>query len=158
MRLLFLCAHWHGLAKLRMHSDPTLEILDSVTTTLGEAFRHFQRKICPKYHTRELNREVATRRRRQSKKADGSSAADLPNHEPRKREFNIQTYKHHSLGDYAKTIRRFGTTDSYSSTVVRVLACLYFFFADESLYRESLNIVLQKRGTCAQTANNLSNS
>jgi hypothetical protein len=61
-----------------MHSDPTLEILDSVTTTLGEAFCHFQRKICPKYHTQELNREVATRWRRQSKKADGSSAADLP--------------------------------------------------------------------------------
>lgn len=42
MRLLFLCAHWHGLAKLRLHSDLTLDILDDVTTTLGEVFHHFQ--------------------------------------------------------------------------------------------------------------------
>ena len=27
---------------------------------------------------------------------------------------NIDTYKYHSLGDYAATIRRIGTTDSYS--------------------------------------------
>ena len=31
---------------------------------------------------------------------------------------NIDTYKYHSLGDYAATIRRIGTTDSYSTELV----------------------------------------
>ena len=41
LQLLFTCAHWHGLAKLRMHTDRTLGILDEVTTLLGVKFQHF---------------------------------------------------------------------------------------------------------------------
>jgi len=36
----------------------------------------------------------------------------------RRKEFNLQTYKYHSLGDYADTICRFGTTDSFSTETV----------------------------------------
>lgn len=54
MRLLFTCAHWHALGKLRQHHDITLEILDDVTTSLGEQFRYFAEKICPSYNTQEL--------------------------------------------------------------------------------------------------------
>lgn len=32
---------------------------------------------------------------------------------------NLNTYKFHSLGDVVPTIRRFGTTDSYSTQIVR---------------------------------------
>ena len=32
--------------------------------------------------------------------------------------FNLNTYKLHSLGDYVETIRRYGTTDSYSTQLV----------------------------------------
>jgi len=32
---------------------------------------------------------------------------------------NLNTYKIHSLGDYTNTIRRYGTTDSYSTELVR---------------------------------------
>lgn len=32
--------------------------------------------------------------------------------------FNLNTYKLHSLGDYADTIRQYGTTDSYSTQLV----------------------------------------
>ncbi|KAJ3542068.1 hypothetical protein NMY22_g3642 [Coprinellus aureogranulatus] len=39
--LLFILAHWHGLAKLRTHTDHTLQILDDRTTDLGAAFRKF---------------------------------------------------------------------------------------------------------------------
>jgi hypothetical protein len=124
MRLLFICAHWHGLAKLRMHSDLTLDILDELTTSLGEAFRNFQQDICPSYHTKELPREANARRRRQRKpKKDGGSRSepkrgDESRKEPKMKVFNIQSYKHHSLGDYVETIRLFGTTDSYSTAVV----------------------------------------
>jgi hypothetical protein len=38
--------------------------------------------------------------------------------------FNLQTYKFHALGDYTNHIRRFGTTDSYTTEIVgiRILA------------------------------------
>jgi hypothetical protein len=62
-------AHWHGLAKLRMHSDLTLEILDQRTTDLGEQFRKFKAKVCNAYHTHELNREVDARSRRQTRES-----------------------------------------------------------------------------------------
>lgn len=67
--LLFVMAHWHGLAKLRMHSDITLEILDQRTTDLGEKFRQFKTKVCAAYHTQELDREIDARSRRQAKVA-----------------------------------------------------------------------------------------
>ena len=38
--------------------------------------------------------------------------------EPTPKKLNINTYKVHSLGDYASTIRQFGTTDSYSMVIV----------------------------------------
>ncbi|KAG2084375.1 uncharacterized protein F5147DRAFT_782501 [Suillus discolor] len=65
--LLFTMAHWHGLAKLCMHSDFTLEILDQQTTDLGEKFRHFKSKVCTAYHTQELDHEVNARSRQQAK-------------------------------------------------------------------------------------------
>jgi hypothetical protein len=35
LQLLFVFAHWHGLAKLRMHTDQTLALLDEATALLG---------------------------------------------------------------------------------------------------------------------------
>jgi hypothetical protein len=69
MDLLFVMAHWHGLAKLRMHSDLTLAILDKRTTDLGEQFRRFKAKVCTTYHTQELDREVDARSHRQAKES-----------------------------------------------------------------------------------------
>jgi hypothetical protein len=37
----------------------------------------------------------------------------------RTKTFNLDTYKYHSLGDYAEHIRQYGTTDSYSTEPVR---------------------------------------
>lgn len=141
--LLFTLSHWHGLAKLRMHSDLTLDILDQQTTDLGEQFRRFKDKVCPSYHTQELDREVGVRSRRQTKKtvkgsginngqaSQGSNTKGKekvrpeqsenvpgPKQSRRNKLFNIQTYKFHVLGDYVACIRRFGTTDSYSTEPV----------------------------------------
>jgi len=103
---------------LRMHSDITLDILDEVTTIMGERFRRFQRNTCPSYSTRELPREANRRRRRRAKNANTALGADL---EPFNKEFSIQTYKHHCLGDYVRTIRMIGTTDSFSTMVVNII-------------------------------------
>ncbi|KAG2110219.1 uncharacterized protein F5147DRAFT_772486 [Suillus discolor] len=67
--LLFTMVHWHGLAKLRMHSDLTLDVLDLETTKLGAQFCQFKEKVCSAYRTQELDREVDARICRQTKEA-----------------------------------------------------------------------------------------
>lgn len=129
VQLVFISAHWHGLAKLRLHTDLTLGIMDRLTTELGKALRDFEKHICAAYVTRELPRETAARQRRQKAKKDVSGGGAAPPNgisepeieEPKrlKKALNLQTYKHHSLGDYVDTIRRYGTTDSYSSQTAR---------------------------------------
>lgn len=127
LRLLFNCAHWHGLAKLRMHIDPTLDILDALTIKIGADFRAFVNKTCPAFETYELNREMESRKRREAQKNKASGrqtthqSTNVQNASKKERKravFNTQTYKYHSLGDYGPTIRRLGTTDSYSTEPV----------------------------------------
>lgn len=76
MRLIFICAHWHGMAKLRMHTDITLDIMDELTTKLGQAFRDFQDKVCSAYETCELPRETAKRQHQAAKKAASKGQND----------------------------------------------------------------------------------
>jgi hypothetical protein len=111
LQLLFTLAHWHGLAKLRMHTDVTLRILDDTTTSLGQQLRHFQAETCSAYTTRELKREAAARARQNK---SGKAAAS----ERFTKTFNLQTYKIHALGDYVDAIKTYGTTDSYSTEMV----------------------------------------
>lgn len=127
LRLLFLCSYWHGLAKLRLHTDTTLQILDDVTTELGDAFRKFESKICPIFSTQELPREAEARQRRQLKEngTNGKKKLNVVSLR-KKKEFNLQTYKWHSLGDYVKTISKYGSTDSYSTELVYSSLLLWF--------------------------------
>jgi hypothetical protein len=119
LKLLFLLAHWHGLAKLRMHTEFTLDVLSQVTVSLGNHLREFEEKTCATFSTRELERERATRQRRQEReraKVDAGSTLTATSSNARKpKRLNLKTYKYHTLGDYASTIRRYGTTDSYST-------------------------------------------
>jgi hypothetical protein len=126
LRLLFTFAHWHGLAKLRMHTDTTLAILDNTTTALGQQLRDFQKKTCTAFQTCELKREAEARKRRQKARAPapGSSTStdnqqNITQHQVKT--FNLQTYKVHALGDYVSTIKTFGTTDSYSTAIVSIV-------------------------------------
>ena len=126
LHLLFLCAHWHGLAKLRMHSDTTLDIMDEVTTALGQAFRTFGDEICSAYNTKELPKEANARRRRQAPGQNANPAKTTRSSQSGriKKTFNLRTYKYHALGDYSQTIRRLGTTDSYSTAIVSIIKAL----------------------------------
>jgi len=121
--LLFLLAHWHGLAKLRMHTDETLEVLEGVTVRLGSQLRTFVNETCPAFATKELRREVESRRRRQVREGQsgitqtrGASATVVGDRRPKS--LNLRTYKLHALGDYPVQIRMYGTTDSYSTQPV----------------------------------------
>lgn len=213
LNLIFHLAHWHGLAKLRLHSDLSLDLLDAETTRLGEQLRHFKDKVCPVFETRELKREADHRKRKAAKQQSSMPIATAQGPEPaatlpepavsaagsRKRKvakqksslsmvtaqgleptpiqpelpvpeagsgkqkagkqnspmstataqclepttaqpesttpeagqlgatisderawktFSLDTYKAHSLGDYVEAIKRYGTTDSFSTETV----------------------------------------
>ncbi|KIJ10953.1 hypothetical protein PAXINDRAFT_36528, partial [Paxillus involutus ATCC 200175] len=98
--LLFLLCHWHHLAKLRMHTDDTLEVMEGVTVRLANHIHAFTTTTCTAFPTKELQHEAESCRRRTTcdsvhKKA-GSHATD--SHRPKT--FNLQTYKLHALRHY----------------------------------------------------------
>ena len=67
MDLIFVLAQWHALAKLRQHTDTSLDILESTTKDLAQRLRDFESATCPAFETRELKRETEARQRRQTK-------------------------------------------------------------------------------------------
>ncbi|TEB34018.1 hypothetical protein FA13DRAFT_1789210 [Coprinellus micaceus] len=107
MKLLFVYAQWHALAKLRMHHDMTLNLLDYSTTLLGAQTRLFNYETCSRITTRELKKESESREKREGKAGEKGTRKLV--------KFNIFTIKFHFLGDYTNTIRAFGTSDSYST-------------------------------------------
>lgn len=115
MQLLYICAQWHALAKLRLQSDLTLDLLEHTTTLLGAQMRIFQRDTCSKVATKELPKEAEARARKEGKERKGNgSTARKP------AALGVFTIKFHFLGDYAPIIRKYGTTDSFSTQTVGV--------------------------------------
>jgi hypothetical protein len=121
-----------------MHSELTLKIMDDVTSAVGRQFRAFKATVCSSFETHELRQEVEARARRAANQAAKQAGAQKgkgrarnlgqqqtpgsqisSNIVRRMKVFNFQTYKFHALGDYMSTIRRYGTTDSYSTEPVR---------------------------------------
>ncbi|KII82710.1 hypothetical protein PLICRDRAFT_120409 [Plicaturopsis crispa FD-325 SS-3] len=111
-----------------MHTDSTLDLLESTTTELGREMRSFRKGTCAQFHTTELPGEQAARARRKSRKkksnnvpavhAEPTTATRKPAVEKSEgKQFNLITYKFHALADYVKTIRLFGSTDSYTSQI-----------------------------------------
>ena len=110
LRLLYKAAEWHALAKLRLHTDPTLDLLEAVTKEFGHLMRQFCDKTSGEFNTVEL--------------PHGANARKGGSHSSKKKVLNLNTYKFHALGDYVATIRLFGTTDSYSTMLVSfILHC-----------------------------------
>ena len=58
LRLLFVLCHWHGLTKLRLHTDETLNIFEQVTKDLCNRICSFALDTCPSFVTMELPREA----------------------------------------------------------------------------------------------------
>jgi len=102
MQLLYRAAEWHALAKLRMHTRVTLDLLEKCTANLGQLMRKFRDVTFAEYNTVALPRE----------------ARKLPSSGRKRKPLNLNTYKFHSLGDYVGTIELFGCTDSFSTQLV----------------------------------------
>ncbi len=115
--LLFKLTNWHALAKLRLHTDVTIDIFRAATHHMYKAFRKFAYKTCPRYATRELPKEAQARVRQEQKT---TRKASIGGGAQKLKSFNVlNTFKYHSLGDYAAYIFRSGPTDNYTTQVVR---------------------------------------
>jgi hypothetical protein len=120
--LLYELATWHALAKLRLHTDTTVRFLEGSTTRLGTVMRMFASTTCKAFYTVELPSEETARRRRAVLAANGMQVALRR----KAKNLNTATYKFHALGDYANAIRRFGTTDNYSTQTVCIYSTTFF--------------------------------
>lgn len=133
MDLLFELATWHALAKLRLHTETTVCDLEASTHRLGVQMREFEKEVCSMYETKELQGEEAARKRRAAatkskdpakKPLTASKAKAIakvkegPTSQAKLKKLNLHTYKFHALGAYARAIRLYGTSDSYSSQIV----------------------------------------
>lgn len=118
MTLLYRTAEWHAFAKLRLHTESTLQHLEGLTTELGKLMRKFRDTTQSAFVTFELPKEAGVRQRHQkSGKGKEKAAADSTSGRKPKN-LNLFTYKWHALGDYVRAIRLFGGTDGFSTQVV----------------------------------------
>jgi len=113
-KLLFELATWHGLAKLRLHTETTVNDLEHSTTRLGTALRDFEANVCSVYTTTELPSEEAAKKANTHLPKKPIKAGKLAPQSKRTRKFNLSTYKLHALGHYPRAIRLFGTSDNFN--------------------------------------------
>jgi hypothetical protein len=124
--LLYRFAHWHALAKLRVHTEGTLLTLDGTFKRLSRQLRGFRDFTCAAFTTAELPKEKAARERKAARECSGLGDP-RPGVSGRKaKKFNLNTYKFHAMGDYVRSIRLFGTTDSFSTQIVCKFPSYFF--------------------------------
>ncbi|KAI0708940.1 hypothetical protein C8T65DRAFT_740004 [Cerioporus squamosus] len=85
LTLLFVLAYWHALAKMRLHSDTSVGLLDDTTAILGYELRFFANVTCLHFRTRETQREYEARKRGEARRQHANlqgSAGSAPVHPP----------------------------------------------------------------------------
>ena len=120
--LLFMLATWHALAKFRLQTTSSNSFFTQCTKVLGQILRHFHDHVYPRYKTHDTPQEAAAKVRREAARtAKNGTDDDNPDAAKKTSEqtFSLETYKLHALGHYPEMIRRFGTTDSYSTQTVQ---------------------------------------
>jgi hypothetical protein len=133
--LLFDLMAFHAYAKLRMHTDNTLEAFRLATSALGHSLRQFSSKTCA-FHadTKELPRERAARLRRaankKSKKPDSGqpTSGSSQSNQVQGKKFSMTTYKTHSLSHYPDHAEKFGSYDSVSTRDVSLILIFIYIY------------------------------
>ncbi|KAG2060000.1 hypothetical protein BDR06DRAFT_967528 [Suillus hirtellus] len=116
-----------GNGVIRMFSNNTSEmkrlaardfedILQDTFKKLSKQLRRFCNFTCAVFDTVELPKEKVARQRRVAQHA-GPNSIPLESSRPRVKVFNLSTYKFHTMGDYLRTIKLFGTTDSFTTRI-----------------------------------------
>ncbi|KAK7452756.1 hypothetical protein VKT23_012157 [Stygiomarasmius scandens] len=109
MDLLWDFATWHAYAKLRLHSDSTVESLCQATRSFGDSLRKFVWVTCAAFETTELDKERAKRLRREARAREKNGGdADPASEIHQKVSFNPNTSKFHAMGHYADAIGEHG--------------------------------------------------
>ena len=142
MFYLNLQATWHALAKLQIHTNKTLNLLEAAMATLTNTMRHFLRETCEAITTWELKKEVAACGQCKAAlavKGDSCAAKGKATTVARLKKLNLATYKYHSLANYAETIQRFRPTDNYNTQIVGM----------SSIYSALPLILLHSRASCS---------
>jgi hypothetical protein len=120
--LLFLMACWHASAKLRLHTEISLNLFQGMTTAFTRQICQFANNVCPKFDTVETPSESATSVRADAlhieKKCQMSTQARRQGAKQMLKNFNNDTPKFHSIVPYPDAIATYGTTDSYSTQKV----------------------------------------
>jgi len=106
MKLLYWAAEWHGFAKLRMHTDTTIEHLDMLTKEFGLLMRQFCNYTCSEFKTKELPCEVAACKWQHQHIQDRAPnpGPSLASASQKTKRLNLLTPKFHFLEDYVSTI------------------------------------------------------
>ena len=114
MTLLYRTAEWHAFAKLRLHTESTLQRFEGLMTELGKLMQNFRDTTQSAFVTFELPKEAGVRQRRQEsgKGKEKAAAGRKP------KNLNLFTYRWHALGDYVRAIHLFGGTDGFSTQVI----------------------------------------
>lgn len=74
MTLLYQTAEWHGLAKLCMHTESSLELLESLTEEFGLLMQNFQELTSSDFLTMELPKEIAAINRKEARNTGPSQS------------------------------------------------------------------------------------
>ena len=141
LNMLFDLATWHAYAKLRVHTMDTLAFFDKAVIALRKSIQKFVATTCEYYDTFKLPQETSARGHRKARVAvkkvktqaqPTTTAQPVVTLERKHCNLNLQTYKHHALGDYPNTICAFGTTDNYTTQSVS-RTCLEILNSDVSM-------------------------
>jgi hypothetical protein len=97
-----------------------VDILSNVGILLGSALRKFATVTCAAFDTMETEAEYKARSRMIARQnaARGVRNETIGHPGRRQKTYNLTTYKLHAIGDYPASIRRYGTTDSYTTELV----------------------------------------
>jgi hypothetical protein len=121
--LLFTMASWHAFAKLRLHTDNSLNVFRGLTTAFTLQIQHFANKVCPKFDTVQTPSECAAIICAKAAKVKNKNAqASSQGMKRIAKCFNINTPKFHSIIHYSDNIAKYGMTDSYSTQIVCYIA------------------------------------
>ncbi|KIK31437.1 hypothetical protein CY34DRAFT_19925 [Suillus luteus UH-Slu-Lm8-n1] len=101
-----------------MHSRSTITFLEETFQKLSRKLRKFRNFTCAAFNAVELPREKAARQKKASQRSEnGGNISQESSRGAKSKKFNLLTYKFHAMGDYATTIRFFGTTDSFTTQI-----------------------------------------
>ncbi|KAG2052948.1 hypothetical protein BDR06DRAFT_972635 [Suillus hirtellus] len=123
--LLYQFAQWHALAKLRLHTKSTITFLDETFKKLSGMLRKFQCYTCTAFNAVELPRERAAHQQKAAQHPEANTTS-AESSGARLKKFNLGTYKFHAIEDYVRTIRFFGTTDSFTTQILAKHECRHW--------------------------------